>query len=668
MDNTSAAKRVHRSWAIAAGVLLIDAALSCASAQITFQDVSAAAGFANTGTETWGASWGDLDGDHYPDLFSSNHRQRATLYHNNQNGTFTDVSKQVDLSKTPGWTGGRSDVDTHGATWADINNDGQEDLIEAVSSSDDHVWINNGGKLTLVTSQVGITGLPNKSHRQTVVFDYNGDGLLDYASIGLHNSTLYPQLANGTFNKSMQGQGAATPLACASDGQWAALSDIDPASPGLELVCAPRITTWPKVNAYANGQLSDVTALYTQYANVNDGAEFDFNGDLQPDYFLVRNSERPSDAYQWSPTAFEAQMITAANKTKGVTFQSTGILTLIVSTRAGQAYGNLDPLLNGDPNNIKVGSSQWSPASLTFNLDPTDPNNAGIATGALGMNIGFLPGQNGAPGQWKISQGNNVYSYSYIQVSSTQPITNLAFFGASGTDKGMAPIVLQNTPGGLVSVKGIGLDSPENCVSVVTGDFDNDMHEDVYVACTGGSQNLPNRLFHNNGNGTFTEIANAGGAAGLVGAAIAQGAGTSDSVVVADYDLDGQLDLLVTNGLNMRPLFQGGPKQLFHNTTNNGNNWMEFDLVGNGTTDNRDGIGSKVYVKSPDGVTQYREQSGGYHRWSQNFMRVHVGMAANTQADVTVVWPNNPNPVTYLALPVDHVWQLNEDGTYAQIK
>src|SRR5262245_58645846 len=79
-----------------------------------FQDVSVAAGFGNSASETWGAAWGDVDGDGYPDLFASNHRTRATLYRNNRNGTFTEVSKQVDLSRTPGWTGGRADVDTHG--------------------------------------------------------------------------------------------------------------------------------------------------------------------------------------------------------------------------------------------------------------------------------------------------------------------------------------------------------------------------------------------------------------------------------------------------------------------------------------------------------------------------------------------------------------------------
>ena len=75
-------------------------------------------------------------------------------------------------------------MDTHGATWADVNNDGQEDLYEAVSSGIDHFWINNGGKLTLSTSAEVWTNR-SKSKRQDLFFDYNGDGRLDMASIGL---------------------------------------------------------------------------------------------------------------------------------------------------------------------------------------------------------------------------------------------------------------------------------------------------------------------------------------------------------------------------------------------------------------------------------------------------------------------------------------------------
>jgi hypothetical protein len=653
MRKLAAIPLVRNKWVMTLAVVLIDAVMTCASAQIAFEDVSVAAGFGNTASETWGAAWGDLDGDHYPDLFSSNHRSRATLFHNNQNGTFTDVSWQVDLSRTPGWTGGRADVDTHGATWADVNNDGQEDLFESVSSGVDNLWINNAGKLTLSTTAYAVDKLRTLSKRQGLFFDYDGDGRLDLASIGLYYPAYYPQLSNATFGS---GRHVDSPMACASNGEWGHLADVND-SPGLEVICAPKDGQYPKINAFASGVSSDVTAQFPPFGSVNDAATLDYDGDLRPDLFLVRAPERPSDAYQYSPQGIEVQLITGANKTKGVTFKSDGgVLTVTASLRAGQV--NNDPLADGDPSYIDVGTSQWSPTTLTFQLDSTDPNNAGIATGSPGINVGYLPDT----GQWEITQGTNKYEYTYLQITSTAPITELTFFGASGPDLGLMPYFLHNTTSGFVQIKHIGFDNPERCESVVSGDFDNDMHEDIFLACTGGSHNIANRLFRNNGNGKFTEVPNAGGAAGVIGAAIAEGAGTSDSVVTADYDLDGFLDLLVTNGLNMRPVHTGGPKQLFHNLGNT-NSWIEFDLVG--TTSNRDGIGSKVYVTA-GGVTQYRGQDGGYHRWSQNFMRVHVGLAANTQADTTVVWPDGTS-TTYAALPANHIYQLKQDGTSLQI-
>jgi ASPIC/UnbV protein/VCBS repeat protein len=653
MHKLPTSRLAQRTGAILLAILLTDAALTSASAQIAFEDVSAAAGFANTATETWGAAWGDLDGDLYPDLFTGNHRMRATLFHNNQDDTFTDVSTQVDLSKTGGWTGGRADVDTHGAVWGDVNNDGQEDLIESVSSSADHLWINNGGTLTLSTTAYGVDKIPTRSKRQILFFDYTGDGLLDLASVGLHSASFSPQLNNGTFGT---GTGQTAPMACTSDGEWGHVSDINP-SPGFEVICAPRIATYPKVNAFAAGVVSDVTSQYTQYGPVNDAAILDFDGDQKPDLFLVRGSERPSDAYQYSPQGLEMQVITAANKSKSVTFQTTGMLTISMSTRSGKLSS--DPQFEGDPAYIYLGSRGRHPSSLTFQLDPADPNNTGFVSRSDGINIGYTP----ATGTWKVSQANTFYNYSYLQVTSTQPISGLTFFGASASDIGFTPVLLHNTGSGFQQVSNAGFNAGLRCQSAASGDFDNDMHEDLFLACTGGSHNLANRLFRNNADGTFTEVPNAGGAAGLIGAAVAEQAGTSESVVTADYDLDGFLDLLVTNGDNMRPLNRGGPKQLFHNL-GNGNSWVEFDLVG--TTSNRDGIGSKVYVTA-GGVTQYREQNGGYHRWSQSFMRVHVGLATNTVVDsTTVVWPDNAS-TTYTGLAADHIYQLKQDGTYTQV-
>ena len=96
---------------------------------------------------------------------------------------------------------------------------------------------------------------------------------------------------------------------------------------------------------------------------------------------------------------------------------------------------------------------------------------------------------------------------------------------------------------------------------------------------------------------------------------------------------------------------------MFHNRGNT-KNWIELDLVG--TRSNRDGVGSIIHVTS-GGVTQYREQNGGYHRWSQNFSRVHVGLAGNATADVAVEWPDGTSTY-YPALQSKRLYQLRQDG------
>ena len=79
-----------------------------------------------------------------------------------------------------------------------------------------------------------------------------------------------------------------------------------------------------------------------------------------------------------------------------------------------------------------------------------------------------------------------------------------------------------NRPGKLVDETVIaGLDALVQCASVTAGDFDNDMYVDLYLACRTGASNIANILYHNHGNGTFTAVASAGGAAGPVGLASA---------------------------------------------------------------------------------------------------------------------------------------------------
>jgi hypothetical protein len=631
-----------RSGSAALATACLALAPLTAAAQIAFQDVSGAAGFAGTATESWGASWGDVDGDSYPDLFFSNHRNRATLYRNGRDGTFSEVSRQVDASGTAGWTGGRATVDTHGVTWADVDNDGDDDLLQTVESNPEFLHLNVDGRLYDRTAALGVDRLGGWGSRQALFLDADGDGRLDLASIELTRPMLSRQLDGGAFGS---GSGSLWPLACASEGQWGHLADIHPAG-GLELVCAQRNGTYPKVNSFSGGTVRDVTASFRQYSAVIDAATLDFNRDQRPDVLMLRGTERPSDVFQSAPARFEAQLITARGTRKSVSFRTGGVLTLTVSIEAG-----VPP--QGDPAYVDVGAAAWSPTGLTFQLDPSDSRTWGIASGSPGLNIGYFP----ATGEWRIVSDGNQFAYAYLQVQSTASITNLAVQGATEADRGYRPVLMRNTGNGLEPVTGIGLDAVLRCQSVVSGDFDNDMDEDLFMACTGGTRNLANRLFENRG-GRFVEIAGAGGAAGRTGAAVASGAGTSESVVVADYDRDGFLDLLVTNGNNMRPVYAGGPTQLFRNR-GNANHWLQLDLVG--TQSNRAGVGARVQVAA-GGVTQYREQNGGYHRWSQNFRRLHVGLGGSVRADVRVEWPDG-SVTTHPALDADRLHRLRQDGT-----
>lgn len=87
-------------------------------------------------------------------------------------------------------------------------------------------------------------------------------------------------------------------------------------------------------------------------------------------------------------------------------------------------------------------------------------------------------------------------------------------------------------------------------LSAVSADFDDDGWPDIYVAC----DMTPSLLFHNNHDGTFTERGAEAGVAYNFDGALQAGMG----VAVGDYDGDGRLDIAKTN-------FSGDLPSLFHN-------------------------------------------------------------------------------------------------------
>jgi len=90
----------------------------------TFTDVTEKAGLAGTGYDT-GVAIGDYDNDGYEDIFVGG-VHKSTLYHNNGDGTFTDVTEKAGLAHLDKEYGPLWSV---GAAWVDVNNDGLLDLF-----------------------------------------------------------------------------------------------------------------------------------------------------------------------------------------------------------------------------------------------------------------------------------------------------------------------------------------------------------------------------------------------------------------------------------------------------------------------------------------------------------------------------------------------------------
>lgn len=130
------------------------------------------------------------------------------------------------------------------------------------------------------------------------------------------------------------------------------------------------------------------------------------------------------------------------------------------------------------------------------------------------------------------------------------------------------------------------------------------------------------------------------------------------SATMADYDLDGYLDLFVTNGRGVYP-YNNGPDQLYRNISS-GNNWLQIDLEG--TVSNRDGIGARLFATTPDGKTQLRERNGGIHWSQQDQKRIHFGLAQNEKvSELAIHWPSGIVQ-TLTDVPVNQVLRVVEDG------
>lgn len=157
-------------------------------------------------------------------------------------------------------------------------------------------------------------------------------------------------------------------------------------------------------------------------------------------------------------------------------------------------------------------------------------------------------------------------------------------------------------------------------------DYNNDGWRDLYVAIADTTDHKDigaNKLFHNNGDGSFTSIA-CGDESSDVRMSI--------GVAYADYDHDGWVDLVVGNMDEGYRLYQNQQGQ----TSNQ--HWLSLELLGAGPV-NRDAVGARVYVTTQDG-SQMQEVINGSSVMAGNALELNFGLASAAQADVRVRWPD----------------------------
>jgi hypothetical protein len=524
--------------------------------------------------------------------------------------TFTDVARQygITFQHFNAASPEKYLIETMGSGcgWIDYDQNGLLDLYfvngaaTRVSTPQRPVqsalYRNNGdGTFTDVTHATGV-GAEGLFGMGVAVGDYDNDGFPDLFVLGYGRCILYHNNGNGTFTDVTAAAGVANPGLWASSAAW-----FDYDNDGkLDLAIANYVDWSPERNFYC--------------------------GDRGPG---LRSYCHPDDFHGQPPTLYHNNgdgTFTNVSKASGIGMKAgngLGIVTFDYDNDGWQdifiANDHMPNFLfhnNRDGTFREVGYQAGVAVSADGQFEAGMGTDAAdiTGTGHLDLVVGHLDMQLARLYQ---NLGDQTFEDVTLRSKIAYATYHISTFGARFMDydnDGARDLFLAN---------GHVLDNIER------------YHADTKYA-------EPKMMFRNTGHGSFENISDRLGAD-------FQAPRVSRGAAIADFDNDGDLDILVNNC--------GQSPQLLRNDGGNANHWLQIFLIG--TKSNRDGVGARVKVSAGD-LVLYDQRKGGMSYQSAQDPRLHFGLGGRSAVDaIEVIWPSGA--ITNLAsLKSDQIIAIKE--------
>ena len=476
--------------------------------------------------------------------------------------------------------------------------------------------LNTKAQFSFTNSNSSLLPIATHSGCAVTVVDVNNDGLDDMLIMD-QSQTLILELhnADGTFTRDS--------LTTVPGGQvWGmAAADVDH-NGWKDVVTGAGYAILVKLYPSGNSVIATTTPLAQNYfvQNVLFG---DFNNDGWID-LEVNDDNAYAKIYQ--------------NNAGTLTPTTTLINTNINGASVYTSCGNNDPYDSGNYGSV------WTDFDNDGDLDlyichcrqctssNTDQRRRDRLFVNNGSNVYTEAGQ---------AHGFEVTDFKQTWTTSFGDIDNDGDFDVVMTNHGENSQILQNNGGMFTDITAAaGFTTNVDAIESALEDFDNDGYLDILITGGGSAAFSPWIVYHNNGNGTFTQMT----------APFPPAGNGMLSFGLGDMNHDGKVDVFSSYG-NVYVSPTTVDDVLYMNATNNGNHFITFALTG--TVSNPDAIGAKVTIYGPWGK-QEREVRAGESYGTSNSMQLHFGLGVNLTVDsARIDWPSHQFTNHFYALDAD---------------